>query len=592
MKLNFAYSFTGEDTFTPELYLYNCTRNAACTKPFYIPIPDYDDLMLFIALPGRPSSTPKFYMYHCEFGLIVLKACKYVVGKDSLGNWYMVIAEIITNSGDPLPTTGNFFLVIQIEQPGSVYYWYYSNEITLDVQCDNLTKVEACYNDPEIGADAFDCNGVYYGYPTNPIHAYGNLKLRYLHKAYVRQAEVLEQKNKMALTLFNNRTAYRNFVNKDYVFQFELVPGFWKDELAAIFNRGNIKINSVSYTLAEQQEFGITNESLKWWKMDIKLTELCKQWFSCTPTACELPANACGNCEGEYVIIEGVHLIQFDENCLDTINGERLGWEIYSSDGTLLFSGTTYTNFINLNDYIEEWGEGCWKIRWRKYCICGRDETVSEWSDYLFFGTCAECCRVQNIRACMDWASGPNYGVLRYRFDCCPSGANYEIKYRRAGTDDEYITEFCRCDEDRIIYLTNPYSPETYEIEGFIINNCEFGIPTEAPFNTGQNNFNFSSTLYGITTIFMSGPFSDLVTLPAINIFNQNNHHNGSAGGTIYGEYTGSPVFAGNITLVINGVIVDCYNIPAGVSGGNWSLDCPTVLCFDVVQLRYGTGSC
>jgi hypothetical protein len=266
----------------PEDYLFNCTRNQSCQRPYYIPIPSLFELQLYFDFQfGKPTAYV-INIITCDGEVIPLTWCSYVIGQHTDDTWYGIFTQ-----PEQSDSIGYFYISAEFVFEGYTYK-YYSNQIKIE-ECHSLVEISSCYNDTDNQQYAFDCNGVYYQYHAGTGIAAGNPLLRYNHKAFVRRGQVIESKNKLSFTLFNSRTAYKNSVTKEFLFEFELVPAFYKDILLAVFNRGNILINNIPYTLIESQDIGITDNDSKLWKMDISLTEICKQYFSCTPTVCETP---------------------------------------------------------------------------------------------------------------------------------------------------------------------------------------------------------------------------------------------------------------------------------------------------------------
>ncbi len=338
MKLIFA----GVDgaSAAPENWLFNCTRNRACQPEFYMPIQSLADLILYLDFPfGQPDSI-SFTAVGCNGVEAPLTQLNYVIGQQPNENWYGVFTQWLE---DISTLDTRFFIKAEVSKDAFLYL-YYSNHFENSV-CDNVTKLSSCYNDTESTSDALDCNNVYYGYPA-PYTSVGNPNLRYYHNAFVRRANVLETKNKMQISLFNSRVAYRNYINKLYLLQFELVPAFYKDILLAIFNRGTISIGSDQYTLEDSQEIAINNDDERFWKMDIQLNSLCKQFFSCTETVC-VPAQA--SCTDNF---QTATLVDNGDGCFQIIlsdgsllEGDFIDWNLLIEDSEVQ-SGTTDSNTI------------------------------------------------------------------------------------------------------------------------------------------------------------------------------------------------------------------------------------------------------
>ena len=365
MKMIYA-GLSSSPNAVPEKWLYNCTRNPACQKPYYIPIIDFSDFILYFDFPGKPS-VYSINLIPCDDTIIDIGTlmCNFVIAQKPDNSWYGIFTQLDSTS---FPTLTAFYIDATFTINGNDYR-YFSNQFQFDL-CASISKVEACYNDPSLGADAYDCNGIYYGYHAGTGMAVGNSLLKYYHHAYVRYAEVIENSNKMAFTLFNSQTAYRNFFTRLYNFQFELVPGFYKDVLIGIFNRGNIGIDGIAYTLADAQDIAITNDSLKWWKMDMKLSSLCRQWFSCTPTTCIPVAPICINDfdTALYIASNGsAEHIHLSGGVLAT--GDTIIWQLFQGV-TIIDSGVSDSVDIFFAVTLDT-GANCYTFKWDKNCACG-----------------------------------------------------------------------------------------------------------------------------------------------------------------------------------------------------------------------------
>lgn len=204
------------------------------------------------------------------------------------------------------------------------------------------------------------------------------------------------------------------------------------------------------------------------------------------------------------------------------------------------------------------------------------------------FGLCESCCTPSVYSSCSIFDITNNLTLIFT--PCTPAPANdYWVRYRLAGSSDPYTTEGP--------FTTSPISIPTLDAvgtqyEGSLFSDCGNGNITEVPFDTRDDNFTFDSTLAGITTTSVSGLPAGLVTTPAIGIFSQQSHHSGFSARTITGNYSGTPVIAGKISIEVDGVTVDCQNIPVA-SGGSWSLTFPDdVSPCAIIRLSYDTGSC
>lgn len=346
-----------------ENWLYNCTRNTSCQRAYYIPITSFDDFILYFDFPGKPTAYT-INIKSCTGDTIDTTGliCNFVIAQKPDNSWYGVFTQFDSST---FPALTKFY-VDAVFIIGGNEYQYFSNQFEFD-PCAAITKIESCYNDSEIGSDAVDCNNVYYGFHSGSDLPIGNIALRYYHHAYVRYAEVIETSNKIQLTLFNNLTTYKNFFTREYIFQCELVPGFYKDVLIGVFNRGTVGIDGIEYNLADAQEISITNDSLKFWKVDIKLTSLCKQYFSCAVTTCvPVLADCINDLTTAEFVTDHIHLSG------GTINaGDSISWFLYENN-ILVDSGESedYDIFFAVTVDTEA---NCYEFQWYKNCACGNN---------------------------------------------------------------------------------------------------------------------------------------------------------------------------------------------------------------------------
>lgn len=379
MKMIYAGT---EEALTPYAnLLFNCNRNKNCEREFYIPIKVFSDLVLYADFVGEPET----------IGIEIIDVCDpetsysavsglYVAGTKPDGSWYGVFGSLTVAPN----TLKRFFVKISVLIDG-VTYVYYSQQIEFPV-CDPLTFVRSCYPLEEVGVDAVDCNGVYYGQPNNPDDALGNISYRYIHSAFVRMASVIEQKNKLTFTAFNNKKTYKSNFVREWLFESEIVPTFYKDELIGIFNRGNIEIDGTKWKLAESQDISMIDIDSKLWRLDITLDDLCKQTFGCAPDDCTFPPPPCNlddEVSGEVADIEGVQTLTISVP-VGTASG--IQYEVYERDTLVLIaSGSGLvpdTIIVPLAGIDPE--TTCYFWRYRMIC----DGNFSAWSTRQLFGDC------------------------------------------------------------------------------------------------------------------------------------------------------------------------------------------------------------
>jgi len=271
--------------------LFNCTRNQKCQRTFYVPVKLFSDIVLFTDLPGEPTLVQIDVLNVCDIeneGSAV--ASKYVAGTKPDGSWYAVLGSLIVT-----PPIGvvyhKFFFRVTFTVSG-IDYIYFSEQYEFPI-CETLTFVRGCYPNQEVGTDAFDCNGIYYGFPNNEEDFLGDHNYRYVHSGYVRLGSVIEQRNKMTFTAFNNRTTYKSVFNREWLFEQDIVPTFYKDVLIGIYNRGMVQVDGKEWKLADSQDVAMIDTDSKLWRLDIVFDEECKQSYGCKPRDCFLPVDPC-----------------------------------------------------------------------------------------------------------------------------------------------------------------------------------------------------------------------------------------------------------------------------------------------------------
>lgn len=430
MKL--IYAGTGEASLDPTKWLFNCKRNAACQRPYFVPYPHLSDIVFYLDLPfGKPDSTTVEIIDTCgkqsggdfndDFNDDFFNddiappppytaiPATYVIAQKPDGSWYGVFANLSTTVGEgSFPC---FYLRITCIKDG-ITYTFYSQQICLQ-RCEELTLLQGCYPNEPVGANATDCNGIYYGFHAGNGVPVGATNYRYFHKAYVRLGSIIEQKNKLSFSAFNSRRMYKNFFSREWVFEFELVPTFYKDIIIGVLNRGNIKIDGVAYKLADEQTFEIIDTNSKLWGMDVLLDELCKQYFDCGEDNCTVQEICSGSPTDVTYERTDVpsHKFIFSGQVMNM--GEVIEWEVYNNaDNSLIDSGTlTGLPFefelldADFPDFDPE--NNCYKARWRKQCL------TEEFTDYSqkLIGDCLDC--TEDFDACStveDYYDNINYG--------------------------------------------------------------------------------------------------------------------------------------------------------------------------------------
>lgn len=290
-------------------FVFNCTRNRNCQRPYYVPIRSLQDLVLYMDLPAKPDmyEATLFDMCNldctttggdfsddfsddfdtggevCDFSTSSLVFDKYVVAQTPSNSWYGVFG----NPNNLIPNLKTFFIRFVFTIAGQDYV-YYSEQFELE-ECDPLLLLKACYPNETTGADATDCNGLYYGFPVGNDFL-GTKNYRYFHWAYVRNGSVFDYKQKLSLSFFNSKKTYKTVSTKQQLLEFELVPEFYKRVIMGILERGNIRIADFEYRLDEEQNWQVADYDSKLWQLDTVLTDECKLYFGCGASDCLLPS--------------------------------------------------------------------------------------------------------------------------------------------------------------------------------------------------------------------------------------------------------------------------------------------------------------
>ncbi len=429
MKMIFA-GLSSDPNAAPEKILYNCTRNPACQTKFYIPVPDLSKLFLFfdLTIVGNPE-TYEINIINCNGDITATDFCNFVIGQRYDNSWYAIFTGL---RADILPPgTDNFYFKATFTA-GANTYVYYSNEITV-TDCVNILEVESCYNDTSAVAIPTDCNGIYYGYHSGDDLPSGNVLLRYFHKVWLRFGEIVETKNKFQFSIFNNQTSYKNYFTRQYTLQCEQLPKFMKDILIGVLNRGTIGILNETYTLTPTQDIAQADENTKLWKILVTMDNLCKQFFSCTPTDCGPVMQACtGNFTDAVITLGDPSGFTLSGGYLS--DGDTIVWHLYE-DEIQVDNGATDTDSQDFS-IIPNTAEHCYRLDWKKVCNNGCSSGQTSFN-HKTFGLCSECCTPEITGNSVEVSGDDN--VLTIDFTpCSPAPDGFNVRYRPQGTTGSY----------------------------------------------------------------------------------------------------------------------------------------------------------
>lgn len=403
MKLKFAGA-TSTYALNPSNFLFNCRRNRNCQPTFFVPVRSVKDLFFYVDLPGKPALTGAVIVNACcqtsddlpgefnsDFGddfaiggeatglcseAIVFD--RYVVGQTPNLSWYGVFQ-----------TTNDFvgykrFFFRFTFTVGEDEFVFYSEMYELD-PCAPLLCLRACYPNEPTGTDAWDCNGIYYGYHAGvKERPLGDPSLRYFHTACVRHGQIIDTTAKLTLNVFNSKLTYKATLLREQTLEFELVPAFYKDVLLAIFQRGTVEVDGRRYNLQVEQNWKVLDFHAKLWQLDTLLYEECKQYFGCTPPECvplsvDLP---CVNniARGNWFVVKSFFTQEFTGNLA---GGDAIQWELLDKNGILVESGEIVQAPLSFTVINRNPERDCFTLRWRIKCLTG----FSDWKDETF-GNC------------------------------------------------------------------------------------------------------------------------------------------------------------------------------------------------------------
>jgi hypothetical protein len=394
---------------TPDNYLFNCLRNVQCQPAFFVPLRSLSDIFLYFEFPfGKPASW-LIQLVDCDGTVNQLSFCNYLIARKPDGTWFGIFTSVTDDVGDLY----QFRIQATFFSASETGYKYFSEQLEIST-CDPLVKIEACYPIPEDLTRAYDCNGIYYGPHTGSIAAQGNTSLRYLHFAYVRKGSVQELSNKMEITLFNSRRAYKNILTKTSVLESERMPKFYKDMVLGIFMRGNILVEGVEYPLAPSQEISANKED-KMWEVDILLEEICKQYFGCSDETCEISPAVCDNFPDVNITDAG---FVFSGSTL--AEGETITWTLYDSAGDVIETREVSNAAGNWTDIIDL-EANCYTLKWIKNCLCDLNGFPSL-QNTKTAGNCGTCGSVTIISAAL--TVDPDNTVNNLVYTQYPSGSS------------------------------------------------------------------------------------------------------------------------------------------------------------------------
>lgn len=257
-------------------YVYNCTYDK-CKRPYLVPLPSFDDLQLYVNFgTKKPTEVVFTAINRCTYGQssVINSECFLMAHNGSY--WYGVF-----NKFTPLLAYEAFLIALEVTYDDSTTGTFFSEVYSQGPDCRELTKLQVCY---PVNYNSEDINDIYVGEPDLDYAVSGKTDLIYQHKYWVRDGEVVELQNKLTF-VSNSKRNFHTTVNKIYEFRSELVPGWYKDYMLAVYFRGNFTINGVETKASEFSGENI-EEGADLWKPNVKIDKELKGAFGCAPVAC------------------------------------------------------------------------------------------------------------------------------------------------------------------------------------------------------------------------------------------------------------------------------------------------------------------
>lgn len=344
-------------------YIYNCIRTK-CQSPYPVPLPDISGLQLFVNFGTKKPTEYVFTLIdRCTYGqtMEVQPNCHIIAHTGQY--WYGVF-------NDFSQTTYEAFVVsMEVTFEDNSKVRYFSEQYIVPPACGPLTMVSVCY--PR-NYNSEDPNGVYVGEPSEDYPISGSMDVRYQHKYWVQGGEVVEVQNKITFNS-NSKRNFTSTLNKIFEFRTELVPGFYKNYLLAVYFRGNFYINNTE-TKASELLFENVLEDADLWKPYVKLDKEIKGAFGCAPTECL--ENCTSICELDISDIHVTHVTSSGfsvsvSGLLNTANGDSCSdsWDIQIREkGGVVVAEQTGLGPAEVYDFTEGFPNSDYTIVVVKHC--------------------------------------------------------------------------------------------------------------------------------------------------------------------------------------------------------------------------------
>lgn len=368
MKAIFAGSTETYTATDYDKFIFNCLRNPSCQKTYRVPLLDITRAVLFVDFGYiKPVTIEIQTVATCgDQEIQTIIAQDYVVGQTPTGKWYGVFKNFLA----PANPLTEFVITMAFGMIDDTEIRYFSQEYSIN-DCDKLMELRSCYPDTT-SVLGYDINGIYYGFHSGfEGDALGDATIRYYHRLYVRQGEIINTQHNTAFTsyLTNN---FRTEVQKIFEFSCELVPEFYKDYIMSVMARGVITVREndtlTKYNLNETA-FELVDPGAKVWKTTSTFLELSRLYFGCDLANCEPP------CIGNAVDFSfeadesGNYIFTFTGATFNI--GDTIEWEILNIDNTPFASGVITGNPLQFTINADTGFDPettCYIVRWRKVC--------------------------------------------------------------------------------------------------------------------------------------------------------------------------------------------------------------------------------
>lgn len=257
-------------------YSRNCAAGQ-CVRKYYASVPSVGDIELFINLGTvKPTAIEFQYLNLCNNQTASLTSNCFIIAYNGQ-YWYAVYKKFYATS-----IFDSYIIFASVTYEDASERSFFSEQYQNATSCDTLTKLSVCY---PYNFNSEDLNGIYIGQPNLSQPVSGNAALFYHHNYWIKQGEVIETANKITFT----SSMYRNFattLNKNYELRPELVPGWYKDYLLAIYSRGDILIDGVHGILSGLNFDNVDSTPSGYWKAYAVLTKTVKSAFGCATYQC------------------------------------------------------------------------------------------------------------------------------------------------------------------------------------------------------------------------------------------------------------------------------------------------------------------